>query len=1026
MAGLELTYEKALHLLDIEPFFVSQGLEIVRDADVGMNDKNYVLAKGCSFTNSGYLQVCLSDKVEHVTIGKGDWYDEKTETNKPLLEYIIQNNRLQGSSDENQIAALRIMCEAAKIEMPGIYRAMSNKVVPVHEGLVTQLATQLPDDFIKKLNEHVGISIETIRQNDFGCLRSKLNKSSVLIIPVRERDGIIKSYRVFDSNLNSKWLKCIPDHNKLDCSPKIYGIDKLTTSGWPNVILCNTELERLILMQVKESDEWGAVSILGDFSLDYVPLFKDCNVVVMYSRDGNSIRDVNSVLVPSLIRTAKSVKVVNVPGDGSVNSCRIWQWMKQGGTWAGLVKIIGNSSVIEVEASNPFSEVENLRRFGEIDDPRNMDKHVSVPLAVVGDLRPVYSIPLKFRIGYCSMMEKRECIRCENLTFSLPFGLEEHVEMCGSSRWRKDLTCQRVTACRHKRVQPVIDIIEKGSMRELICTQSHGRLIDRDDSGDILIDGCVRRSAEHQVYVQLKNSDSVADLTQPHNYIATGWVRTDPRNSKVTMLVERMDLQPEIYENFDYSLHRYELKCLRKLGWKGIIDDIVEHRTRIYGRDELAMLVLLTYCSPLRFHFNGERNLRGWIVSAVLGDTGIGKSTTFERLSEVIGIGDIFKCSSGKRTGLLFAMIGQNGGWYRCKAGLYPQNSRKILCVEEPQLLPPEDIGKLADAMNDGILRVDFSDNASYESMTRLIFNCNPRHERTMDSFQYGVQALKELFSSPAFIRRMDMVVFGGKSINDDVFNKTIDPKAEPKVSEDALRSLIFYAWSLTAERIRFGDGVTKLILERANQLAVIYGNPDDIPLVCPADFRKTLARVSVALAVMDMSSTDGFATITVMAQHVEAVVAFFDKIYSHKDCALDVYSAKHLQSKNLADYDLIAAEFTRRLNRELTGTNNFAYVVYSVLTANIHQSHFSNVLKCSNKWLDQTVGFLLNYGLVRPAEFRKRQLVASEKLHKFMKRFEKENPVEYGCVMVAVKDKTPLAVGEVSCEANSNVNKSI
>ena len=189
--------------------------------------------------------------------------------------------------------------------------------------------------------------------------------------------------------------------------------------------------------------------------------------------------------------------------------------------------------------------------------------------------------------------------------------------------------------------------------------------------------------------------------------------------------------------------------------------------------------------------------------------------------------------------------------------------------MEEAQKLDEETLTSMSEAMYDGYLKVNNAARANYESKTRLIMNCNCKLEKPMDNYALGCMALKDLFDH-TFIRRLDMAAFIRKFADGSAYHRVANEKVEESVvSPEMLRHLIYFAWSLTPDRIEFFCDVTEYIMEKSMEMIEIYGKPDDISLVFPSDFRLKIARISVAWAVLSLSSRDKFKTILVLKRHV-------------------------------------------------------------------------------------------------------------------------------------------------------------
>ena len=84
--------------------------------------------------------------------------------------------------------------------------------------------------------------------------------------------------------------------------------------------------------------------------------------------------------------------------------------------------------------------------------------------------------------------------------------------------------------------------------------------------------------------------------------------------------------------------------------------------------------------------------------------------------------------------------------------------------------------------------------------------------------------------------------------VDPELYNQTL--ATYPSIiQKDTLKNNILYAWSRKPEDVLFTDGTIDKVLEVATDLAKVYGNANDIPLVSPSDQRNKVARLAVALA---------------------------------------------------------------------------------------------------------------------------------------------------------------------------------
>lgn len=988
--------------IDHRAFFTSLGLVVAGEPDAD----GWIEASGCMWSGG---------KI-HVNLNSGKWKEQFTGQSGNIYQLVIRTQNLEES---DKIGALKVLCQFTQTKFP------EEPVVPDVDGstpVSTETLSRIARAFVStlpiRLKQRTGINEDTVKKYRLGWIKKEhtKEKSGHYFIPIPNGNGEIRSARSINEDMQARWMTRIPGDNKLEVGQKLYGLDELLIQNWKTVIICNGEFDRLILMQERQSDDVGVLCAIDGWSPGWNHYLAGRNVVICYAYDSRSQSVVQSMVAPTIEKARSehglaSLKVVKLPGAGTPEDCRVYQWMKSGRTWGNLQSLIEKTREYALPGvGDANADAAILTSFAQIDDPVYADRRVRVPLAITGETSVVFDAPLQFEVSYCSWIEREKCSLCVDRKFVIPVGSEAHIEACGSTKAQVDKICQNI--CCQFGQRPKIKQIEKGTFRELIASQYHSRLIERppdEVTGEDQnrIDGRKEVKVERRVIIKIPSGRS--EPIEPRGYIATGTIRTHPKNSTRTMSIESLEPIPEPHETFDYKMHIDDLRFLQGLGWKEIIKDLIESRTRIFGCDEIILLTMLTYCSPLHIHFNGEFNVRGWVTCALIGDTGIGKSVTFEKLSEMIGVGDIFSCLTGRRTGLTYSVV-KNDSFWKCQAGLHPQNTRKILCIEEAQVMEKAEIASMGIAMDKGELNVHTVARGSYESKTRVIFNCNPPRGKTMANYRFGCLAIADLFI-PAFVRRLDVAAFIRRQDNDDLYNKRTDESIEPKISPDVLRTLIYYAWSLTPERIVFSEETTMAILEQAKIVSKKYGHPDEVPLVYPPDVRKTIARLAAAWAVLDVStnpSGPSMSQVVVKTEHVTNVIALMENLYASQNCALDKYSETCMRQRTLEDYPAIEQEFKRRvegvgMQSAITGNSYFARLISVLMKGITYQIQgLKSLIGCSDGWIEEACRFLESYHL---AQSKKGFVNSTPKLTRFMKRFEDENPIHSGYINVAAHE---------------------
>jgi len=143
----------------------------------------------------------------------------------------------------------------------------------------------------------------------------------------------------------------------------------------------------------------------------------------------------------------------------------------------------------------------------------------------------------------------------------------------------------------------------------------------------------------------------------------------------------------------------------------------------------------------------------------------------------------------------------------------------------------------MAEGIDTGLVRIDKIQNKIFESRTRVISGCNPKHpkqaseQRTMDSFRYGCDAIKGIFPG-MMIRRIDFAMFAATWDIEDkekiYYPET--PTGPQQVTVEDLQALIFYAWNLKPEQIIIDDGTAHYIRKTAKYMSDKFGEPTISP----------------------------------------------------------------------------------------------------------------------------------------------------------------------------------------------------
>ncbi|MBM4288883.1 MAG: minichromosome maintenance protein MCM, partial [Deltaproteobacteria bacterium] len=488
-------------------------------------------------------------------------------------------------------------------------------------------------------------------------------------------------------------------------------------------------------------------------------------------------------------------------------------------------------------------------------------------------------------------------------------------------------------------------------------------------------------------------------LVEIGKYRAIGKVTTAYRDQQPTLLVDAMERLDEDYQGFTVEKYRANLEKVREMSPDEIAADLSVHVTRIYGRPDLHLGTLLVLCSPLGFDFPGEGIIRGWLTAIMVGDSGVGKTTVSEGLLTFAEAGQRVSGMTSSRTGITYACDHDERRGWRIKAGALLKMTRQVLLVDEAQDIPMEELKTMAEGLDTGLVRIDKIQNKVFESRTRVLFGCNPIHpkrapgQRTMDSFRYGCEAIKGIFPE-MMVRRIDFAIFAASwDIEDkEKIYFPEKPAGPQQVTREDLRALIFYAWNLRPDQIVIDDNTAHYIRQTAKYLSDKFGGSDDLPIVYPEDFRKTMARLSVAYAVLDLSTTEDFSQVIVKPGHVAEVCELLERIYEAENARLDAYSTEYRRLHGLADHKKIEAGIARVMQGDQDRRYRFLFILRELLkNETVRQRDLFETLGVTRQTVHRDMNFFTRFNLVTSST--REGYRRTPKLIRVVKRIEKESP---------------------------------
>jgi hypothetical protein len=460
-------------------------------------------------------------------------------------------------------------------------------------------------------------------------------------------------------------------------------------------------------------------------------------------------------------------------------------------------------------------------------------------------------------------------------------------------------------------------IIEKITVQDLLVIPKVTTLKTiKEDDKELVVDELGREYRDKQVF-------ALQPLPKTNEYFrVTGWVKSNPKNQISTLLITDLEPLNDDFQNFKITkaivedLRVFQVPNGSTIEAKidAILTDLTNNVTKIYGEHRKRMLlsILLAYHSVISFKFDKEVVKRGWVEINITGDTGQGKTQSYELLQKHIGLGAFISGTSARRTGVAYAWLQFSNTWY-LKWGIYALCDGKLLFVDEGQCIKEDEWNKLSSGRSDGKITATGVKSGEHYTRTRLIISCNPKDNAPIDESMCGVSTLKAIYR-PADIRRFDLAVFlSCNDQNQDVIDVPSDRREQTEqiITAKRLYNNICKAWTRLPKHIEFTPEAIQHIYDVTRELKNKYEKAIDIPLIT-SDARHKVARLAVALACLLHSTDETNEMVIVTEDHVEYMKTYMMGIYDHDNCSLNIYASlrKDVSTLSEEDYQEVLKEF--------------------------------------------------------------------------------------------------------------------
>lgn len=738
---------------------------------------------------------------------------------------------------------------------------LDHDTAAIDPKVIDEYAKEIPEILRNELYER-NVSDATIKKYKLG------HQNTRITIPIANKAGrYVNILRYSPGATQRKFLNA-----KGRASNRLYPYDQLQ---YDKIIVAGGPIKALAGVETYNTDGVGVISATGgeaEWESSFNELFSGKQVWVILDVDSAG-RSASTKICAELYPFASKVFDVLLPFPDPD------QFPKGG--FDDYLKHVGK---LELPTEKPY-EPPSIKKLEETEpqqitldqaySPKNVGKRIEVPVNIVGTSTTPCVIPKDFKVT-CS----RDAKVCA---------------LCPVSRLQPG---EEFKSSVNKESSAILELVEapvRGQKKVLardagIPAPCNKHLIEIENY----------QNFEEVRVSQVLNLDEVShegERTDQPAYIAknveansqyacVGRMWPHPDTTKATLVLSEAkplsddlvgwecntvfdDLQPK-----EWTVEGLEEKL------KSLYDYICSEHTMIYNRHDMHLLCDLVYHSALLFKWKG-RVENGWVQGLIVGDSSQGKTEISTNLRKLYNLGVRLDCKNATVAGLLGGntQLGDSKKFF-VKWGAIPANDRKLVILEEIGGCHPDVLSKLTDMRSTGIAQLPKIETKATKARTRLLAMANPRSNRTINTYTFGVEAVFELLGAPQDVRRFDVAMCVSGEDND-----TTEVEATETYSPEMLRDAVLFAWTRTADQIEIPE---EMIQESAARLCEKFVE-DRIPLVDKGSTHKKIAKLAIALAVRT-GSIEGEKVI-VRPCHVEYIEKFLDRIYCDKWMAYDKFS---------------------------------------------------------------------------------------------------------------------------------------
>lgn len=718
-----------------------------------------------------------------------------------------------------------------------------------------------------------------------------------IIIPVFDRDGRIINLR--------KYLPGAPGPEKMRNirGYKTLALYQPRQTEYDKVWICGGEMKALVAADTLNKISVGAVSVTGSegsWDPEFNQQFKDKVVYICMDIDAGGKSAAKNVAA-HLCYVASEVYIINLPLDpdeypkGDLND-----WVVSANpTEDDFAEVMAEAKpfTLSLDTEKDLEVIEV--RLAKASSAECVSKRVKTEAVVTQMDTTPFLVPKD--VGVSCSKDQPNCSFC-------PVRPMDQDETTG----KVQLTVKGSSA-------GILNVInapsrhQREAVREALrippCKVASFTIRSYYDVRDVCLSPQLEIDGEENDHVVQRAFvvDSEVDLNSPYEF--TGRVYPHPKNQQAILLLDEVEQGQDSLSTFeDEGLERLDVFKAKDIPSKldDIYTDLEANVTNIYFRRDLHLALDLTWFSPLLFEFEGKTQ-KGWVNTLIIGDSSQGKSETANQLMRHYRLGVRHDCKNASAAGLLGGAQKISDRWY-ISWGIIPTHDRRLVVLEEVKGTAVEELGKLTDMRSSGIAEISKIEKRKAHARTRLVFVSNPRSNRMMSSFNFGVEAMHELIGSPEDIRRFDLaVVTSATQVDVEQINRLQQerPEVEHRFTSDLCHKHVLWAWTRTKDQIRFEDDALEACMSRAIDLCNSF--TESLPLVDKGTMRYKIARLSASLAMRLFSTLpDNRSVVLVRREHVEFIFSYLKRMYSEPIFGYADYSRAQEFATTVLDRDVI------------------------------------------------------------------------------------------------------------------------